>query len=129
MNTRTNVCEQLKSVLDSLSPGEDIEAVLEEGRDSLDGWGDFWAYCQKEHKKTVKTEFNQDTYSCTILKKADASAPVAPAPVTSAPAPEPAVIDPLLTETVEVPVVDVDVEVEKDPESKGFFWGRKEDSE
>jgi hypothetical protein len=127
MSTRANVCEQLKSVLDSLSPGEDIETVLEEGRASLDGWGDFWAYCGKEHKKTVKTEFNQDTCSCTILKMADASAPVAPAPVTSAPAPEPAVIDPLLTETVEIPVVDV--EVEKEPESKSFFWGRKEDSE
>lgn len=122
MSTRANACEQLKSVLDSLSPGEDIEVVLEEGRASLDGWGDFWAYCGKEHKKTVKTEFDQDTWSCTILKMADASVPVPPVPAS-----EPAAIDSLLTETVEIPVVDV--EVEKEPESKSFFWGKKEDSE
>lgn len=122
MSTRADVCEQLKSVLDSLGPGEAIEVALEEGRAGLDGWGDFWAFCQKEHKKTVKTEFDQDSWSCTVLKKADASSP-APAP-----APEP-VADP--EETQEMPVVDVKVEKEPEPEPepKSFFWGKKEDSE
>ena len=73
MSTRADVCEQLKSVLDSLGPGEAIDVALEEGRAGLDGWGDFWAFCQKEHKKTVKTEFDNDSWSCTVLKKADAS--------------------------------------------------------
>ena len=122
MSTRSDVCEQLKSVLDSLNPGEAIEVAVEEGRVGIDGWGDFWAFCQKKHKKTVKTEFNQDSWSCTVLKKADASAP---APV---PAPEP-VADP--EETQEMPVVDVKVEKEPEPEpeSKSYFWGKKEDSE
>ena len=122
MSTRADVCEQLKSVLDSLGPGEATEVALEEGRAGLDGWGDFWAFCQKEHKKTVKTEFDNDSWSCTVLKKADASAP--------APAPEP-VADP--EETQEMPVVDVKVEKEPEPEPepepKSFFWGKKEDSE
>ena len=122
MSTRSDICEQLKSVLDSLNPGEAIEVAVEEGRVGIDGWGDFWAFCQKEHKKTVKTEFNQDSWSCTVLKKADASAPV------PAPAPEP-VVDP--EETQEMPVVDVKVEKEPEPEpeSKSYFWGKKEDSE
>ena len=120
MSTRADVCEQLKSVLDSLGPGEAIDVALEEGRAGLDGWGDFWAFCQKEHKKTVKTEFDNDSWSCTVLKKADASAP--------APAPKP-VADP--EETQEMPVVDVKVEKEPEPEPepKSFFWGKKEDSE
>ena len=120
MSTRSDICEQLKSVLDSLNPGEAIEVAVEEGRVGIDGWGDFWAFCQKKHKKTVKTEFNQDSWSCTVLKKADASTP--------APAPEP-VVDP--EETQEMPVVDVKVEKEPEPEpeSKSYFWGKKEDSE
>ena len=117
MNTKENICEQLKSVLDSLSPGEERETPMEEGLVSLNGWNDFYIYCKKEHKKTVKTEFNQDTWSCTILKKADASVP-APEPVVE---PEP---DPL-TETVEVPVVDVEVEKEPEPEPKSSFWGNQ----
>ena len=122
MSTRADVCEQLKSVLDSLGPGEAIEVALEEGRAGLDGWGDFFSYCRKEYKNTVKTEFDEGSWSCTVLKKADASAP-APAP-----APEP-VADP--EETQEMPVVDVKVEKEPEPEPepKSFFWGKKEDSE
>ena len=122
MSTRADVCEQLKSVLDSLGPGEAIEVALEEGRAGLDGWGDFFSYCRKEYKNTVKTEFDEGSWSCTVLKKADASAP-APAP-----APEP-VADP--DETQEMPVVDVKVEKEPEPEPepKSFFWGKKEDSE
>jgi hypothetical protein len=124
MSTRADVCEQLKSVLDSLSPGEATEVALEEGRAGLDGWGDFFSYCRKEHKNTVKTEFDEGSWSCTVLKKADASTP-APTP-----APEP-VADP--EETQETSVVDVEVEKEPEPEPepepKSFFWGKKEDSE
>lgn len=118
MSTRADVCEQLKSVLDSLSPGEATEVALEEGRAGLDGWGDFFSYCRKEHKNTVKTEFDEGSWSCTVLKKADASTPT--------PAPEP-VADP--EETQETSVVDVEVEKEPEPEPKSFFWGKKEDSE
>lgn len=122
MSTRADVCEQLKSVLDSLGPGEATEVALEEGKAGLDGWGDFFSHCRKEYKNTVKTEFDEGSWSCTVLKKADASAP-APAP-----APEP-VADP--EETQEMPVVDVKVEKEPEPEPepKSFFWGKKEDSE
>lgn len=121
MSTRAEICEQLKSVLDSLSPGEDIETALEEDRASLDGWGDFWAYCQKEHKKTVKTEFNQDTYSCTIiLKNGDAPAP-APEPVVKS-EPDPYSHRPP-TEEIKAPVVDV--EVEKKSEPKTSYWGNQ----
>ena len=118
MTTRAEVCEQLKSALDSIGPGEATEVALEKGRAGLDGWGDFFIYCRQEHKKTVKTEFYDDSWSCTILKKADASAP--------APAPEP-VVEP--EETREVPVVDVEVEKAPEPVPRSSFWGRKEESE
>ena len=120
MTTRAEVCEQLKSVLDSLGSGESTEVALEEGRAGVDGWGDFFSYCRKEHKNTVKTEFDEGSWSCTVLKKADASTPT--------PAPEP-VADP--EETQETSIVDVQVEKEPEPEPepKSFFWGKKEDSE
>ena len=112
MTTRAEVCEQLKAKLDSLAPGQAVEVQLEEGRAGLDGWGDFWAYCGKEYKKTVKTSFNEEGWSCVILKKADGAPAVAPEPE---PEPEP--------EVEEVSILDVEVEKEPEPEQpKTFFW-------
>ena len=114
MTTRAEVCEQLKSVLDSLGSGESTEVALGEGRAGIDGWGDFFSYCRQEHKKTVKTEFIEGSWSCTITKKSDTPSELAPA-------------------VEETPVVDVEVEkeleTEPEPEPKSFFWGKKEDSE
>lgn len=112
MITRAEVCEQLKSVLDSLGSGESTEVALEEGKAGIDGWGDFFAYCRQEHKKTVNTEFIEGSWSCTITKKSDT--PSEPAPAVE----ETSVVD-----------VEVEKELETEPEPKSFFWNKKEDSE